>query len=72
MEARFDSSLRAETECLALRLHKLQDAAVTPPAVFAPHCKRCSLQDVCLPEKTANAEASSYVQRTTAAMLKEK
>lgn len=72
MEVRFDSSLRAETERLALRLHELQNAAVTPPAVFAAHCKKCSLQDVCLPKKTANADASAYVQRTIAAMLKEK
>jgi CRISPR-associated exonuclease Cas4 len=72
MEVRFDSSLRAETERLALRLHELQNACVTPPAVLAPHCKRCSLQDVCLPEQTANPQASAYVQRTIAAVLKEK
>lgn len=69
---RFDSSLRADTERLALRLHELQNATVTPPAVFAPHCKKCSLQEVCLPQKTANTDALSYVRRTVAGMLKEK
>jgi len=72
MEVRFDSSLRVETERLALRLHELQNAAVTPPAVFAPHCKKCSLQEVCLPQKTANTDALSYVHRMVAAIFKEK
>jgi CRISPR-associated exonuclease Cas4 len=72
MEVHFDASLRAETEWLALRLHELQNAGVTPAAVLAPHCKRCSLHNVCLPEQTANPQASAYVNRTIAAVLKEK
>jgi CRISPR-associated exonuclease Cas4 len=72
MEVRLDSSLRAETERLAMRLHELQNAGVTPPAVFAPHCQKCSLKDVCLPEQTASARPSVYLQRTVAALLKEK
>jgi CRISPR-associated exonuclease Cas4 len=72
MEVRFDFSLRTETERLAVRLHELQNASVTPPAVFAPHCQKCSLKDVCLPEQTASTRASVYLQRTVAALLKEK
>lgn len=72
MEVGIDSSLRAETERLAGRLHELQNAGLTPPAVFAQHCEKCSLKDVCLPEQAAGAQASVYLQRTIAALLKEK
>jgi CRISPR-associated exonuclease Cas4 len=72
MGVHFDSSLRTETERLAIRLHELQNVGVTPPAVFAQHCEKCSLKDLCLPEQTAGAQASTYLQRTIAALLKER
>lgn len=42
--------LRSRTESLALRLHALTEAAVTPPAIWGKRCESCSLLDICLPE----------------------
>ena len=72
MELIFDSSLRDETERLAARLHELQNAGVTPAAILGPHCEKCSLKDVCLPEQTASRQVSNYTARMVAAILKEK
>jgi CRISPR-associated exonuclease Cas4 len=45
----FDAQLRTRTEGLARRMHELYSARVTPPAVYAKKCDRCSLYDRCLP-----------------------
>ncbi|MGO9273770.1 MAG: CRISPR-associated protein Cas4 [Terriglobia bacterium] len=48
-EIPFDGGLRSQTEGLARRMHGLYSARVTPPAVYAKKCDRCSLYDRCLP-----------------------
>jgi len=48
-DVRFDDELRARTESLALRMHQLFSAGVTPAAAYAKKCDRCSLYDRCLP-----------------------
>jgi CRISPR-associated exonuclease Cas4 len=48
-EIPFDAELRTRTEGLARRMHELYAARVTPPAVDAKKCDRCSLYDRCLP-----------------------
>lgn len=48
-EVRFDAVLRNRTEELAVRMHQLYSTGVTPPAVYAKKCERCSLYDRCLP-----------------------
>jgi CRISPR-associated exonuclease Cas4 len=58
-EIRFDDHLRRRTGELALRMHELYSARVTPPAVYAKKCERCSLYDRCLPRtisKRTNVE----------------
>ena len=30
--------------------HQLLDAGVIPPAVLLPHCKSCSIGDICQPK----------------------
>lgn len=44
-----DSSLREETEKVALHLHALIDSRKTPTALYSAKCERCSLIDHCLP-----------------------
>jgi CRISPR-associated exonuclease Cas4 len=48
-DVRFDDELRARTEALALRMHELYSAGVTPSASYEKKCDRCSLYDRCLP-----------------------
>ena len=52
-EVQFDAVLRKRTEELAGRMHELYSAGVTPPAVYAKKCDRCSLFDRCLPRTTS-------------------
>lgn len=67
MEVEFTPELRARTEELAVRMHRLHAAGETPPAQPGPHCRSCSLEHLCLPEATAEA---SVAARCLAAQLR--
>ncbi len=58
----FDATLRDLTESAARRLHEMLAAGVTPPAVHASKCDKCSLLDLCLPAAPA-ASARRYLDR---------
>jgi len=48
-EVIFSDVLRKRTKELALRMHELFDAGITPKPRLASHCKSCSLYNICLP-----------------------
>ena len=54
MEVEFTQQLRSRTEELAATMHRLYRGRVTPAATPGPHCRSCSLVDVCLPEATSH------------------
>lgn len=56
----FELNLRKETEVQVRRLHDLINAGRTPTAINDARCKRCSLQEVCLPRR-ANGTSSVLV-----------
>lgn len=62
-EVAFDTDLRRTTEEACRRLHELVAAGITPPAVFEPKCRRCSLRPLCRPE-VAGRSAHKYLQRS--------
>jgi CRISPR-associated exonuclease Cas4 len=72
MAVQFEFSLREETERLCARLHELQQRGLTPTSVPAPHCERCSLKDVCLPDTVSGRSAARYNARAVASILAEK
>jgi CRISPR-associated exonuclease Cas4 len=49
-----DGTIRKETAALIMKLHKMNDASVTPAAVYTKRCKACSLIDICLPDIKKN------------------
>jgi CRISPR-associated exonuclease Cas4 len=58
-----DSSLREETEKIALHLHALIDSEKTPVAVYSAKCERCSLIDHCLPRMPrGRASVENYLR----------
>ncbi len=72
MEVNFDFSLRAETEALAQRMHALFAVRTTPPAEYAPKCKRCSLLQVCLPASAGEQRSvTKYLQRALSTAMQE-
>ena len=46
-QVELNPALRAETEALALRLHELFDAGLTPRAKYSARCRSCSLHSAC-------------------------
>ncbi|MBF0520103.1 MAG: CRISPR-associated protein Cas4 [Nitrospirae bacterium] len=51
LDVLFDDGLRHETTQAALRVHELIESGITPPPVYSPKCKNCSLLNICLPDK---------------------
>lgn len=49
LELELGEELRAKTIAVAERLHELVASGKTPPAVFRPKCRTCSMLEVCLP-----------------------
>jgi CRISPR-associated exonuclease Cas4 len=67
LDVDFTADLRARTERAAAELHDLIAAGRIPPATRSQRCRRCSLQELCLPRATAPARsAAGYLRRTLA------
>lgn len=54
----FTLQLRQATEEMTAQLHRLTALAVTPPPQAGPHCKSCSLKDICLPGASSRPGAA--------------
>lgn len=48
-EVPLGDELRRRVEELVAGMYALYDAGITPPAVLLPHCKNCSLVELCMP-----------------------
>jgi CRISPR-associated exonuclease Cas4 len=47
----FDPALRALTEQVAADARQMIAAQITPPPVYTPACEKCSMQEICRPER---------------------
>lgn len=66
----FTPALRAETERLANRMHQMHALRVTPPPIYLPHCKSCSLIEICQPNALVNrGSARTFFRRTIKSAL---
>lgn len=64
-EVVFTDQLRKRTEELASRMHELFDAGITPRPQHAPHCKSCSLYDICIPGINKSTQSvKRYIERS--------
>lgn len=60
----FDAALRSLTVDCARRFHALVAGGVTPPPVYGPRCKSCSLMPDCRPRLLAGGRsARTYLQK---------
>ena len=55
-------SLRAITKQYAEAMHEIFKSGMLPEAVKAPHCKSCSIKDICLPEVANCSRVSTYLK----------
>jgi len=58
----FTKELRDEVMQLAKSMHEVFDSQRLPKAAKQPHCKSCSLRDVCLPKVSEKQLASEYLK----------
>lgn len=66
-EVEFDNALRAETENAAERLHELIASGNSPAAKYAKKCEKCSLLELCLPEKKGSPRSvKNYIAEAIA------
>lgn len=65
----FDDALRTRTWNRIHELHRLMEAGKTPPPVFGPKCKFCSLAGKCMPKLQPSRSASAYAARMLASLL---
>lgn len=68
-EVVFDAVLRKITEDAATKAHKIIDAGLTPPAKFAPHCKSCSLVEMCQPKTVSQKSAKLWFEKRIGELL---
>jgi CRISPR-associated exonuclease Cas4 len=60
----FTEALREQTKKAAARLRELLDSGATPPPVYGPKCKSCSLLATCLPKVFSKVKSVRlYVSR---------
>jgi CRISPR-associated exonuclease Cas4 len=59
-EVALDSRLRRETVQAVSRLHQLFAEGVTPLPVHLPHCKSCSLLELCYPKRLDRRRLHHY------------
>jgi len=59
----FNVVLRRQVESYAERMHIIFSSGSTPPSNKKPHCKSCSLIDICLPDSMMNKlSGSEYIR----------
>ncbi len=62
----FDAVLRQETEAYAVQLRELLDRGGIPPPRIGPHCRSCSLEEICRPHLSEKPSAASWLERARA------
>lgn len=67
----FSEDLRREVEELAMRMHSLYAAGITPQAKYEKKCDHCSLYPVCLPKATGSRSVQRYLRRALASAREE-
>lgn len=61
IEITIDEKLRNLTINLAEEMHTLFNNNSIPPAIMKPHCKNCSLVDICLPKLNKKHTVRKYL-----------
>lgn len=63
-----EDSLRARVADLAQQMHEMHAAGLTPPPIRTKACKRCSLEDLCLPKVASRKDVRKYIRAMSAVM----
>ena len=55
--------MREQVENIVKEMHFYYMKRYTPKVKTGPHCKQCSLKDICLPEMMGKQSVQSYIER---------
>ena len=58
-----NDELRNLTKQCADQMHEIFISQTIPEAVFLPHCRKCSLYDICLPQINQKLKVSTYLKK---------
>lgn len=58
-----NEELRELTKKCADKMHDIFSSMQIPKSVYSPHCKRCSLYDICLPLVCKKSQVSTYLKK---------
>jgi len=61
-EITINDNLRSITSRLAEQMHRLFEKGETPPAVKRPHCRNCSLTELCMPKLKNRPPVEEYLK----------
>lgn len=61
LEVEFTQELRQLVVDCASEMHRIYDTKELPPPDYEPHCKKCSLVDICMPQ--TRLDVNSYLQK---------
>lgn len=70
-EVDFDERLRGELAKTVAEVRAMLVSGDTPRAVWAPHCRNCSLNNRCLPRQSAAGNAARYLEQQIGRSLEE-
>ena len=56
-------ALRRTTRQCAKQMHEIFQSGVMPQPIKAPHCKNCSLKDLCMPEMSSCTQVATYLNK---------
>jgi CRISPR-associated exonuclease Cas4 len=57
-----DSDLRGQVEAVASQVRSIMTDRKMPPPKPGPHCRSCSLQEICRPQLASGASAVSWIE----------
>lgn len=57
-----NSEIRELVKQYADRMHEIFSCGITPLAEYKPHCKRCSMIDICMPELKSASKVKKYLE----------
>jgi len=61
----FSPALRKQVEYFSQRMHDIYKTGITPLSDYKPHCRSCSLKDLCLPASMVNKHSANDYLRNS-------
>ncbi len=58
-----DNHIRSIVKDISQQMHSVFNSGLIPKPILKPHCKNCSLSDICMPKLSASSSVSDYLNQ---------